>query len=468
MSRSAQYWQERSEEVLLAAERQGSELVDTLNGFYKDTTRIILQDMEAFYGRYADRNGITLQEAKKRLSAERLDSFRDEMERYYSEVKRLGLGKDYEDYLRRLSARGYISRQEELLTQVRHQTALLANREVEAYLGTLREVYGDSYYRTIFDTQKGLGFGTDFNVLDSETIERVIRRPWLESNFSDRIWEDKERLFAKLDRIIPQAFATGQNSQVLGQRLAQEMGVSRSNAERLVRTEVNHAANQATYASYRELGVEEYQYLSTLDSRTSAICQDLDKRVFRLADAQVGVNYPPAHPNCRSTTVPYFPPDEFDEPGERAARGADGKTYYVPNDMSYKEWYEEFVANPGEKAYNNFKDQVHKIILAHYNLKVHKGRQDKHILGTNNYIAGRSALTADAQQLIDQYAGKSEPLQISRGARKGEWIRKERFTHSEIIGTYIDADGTETETNAGTIHYSKNGVHIVPARPPEE
>ena len=34
---------------------------------------------------------------------------------------------------------------------------------------------------------------------------------------------------------------------------------------------------------------------------------------------------------------------EDEDYGERAARGADGKTYYVPADMTYKDWEKTFV-----------------------------------------------------------------------------------------------------------------------------
>lgn len=336
--RSPEYWKKRSEAVLLAAERKGNELINTLNDFYRDTTKIIIQDIEAFYGRYASKNGITIQEAKKRISQPRLDDFHREMERYYSEAKRLGMGDEYYDYLRRLSARGYVSRQDELLAQVRHQVELLANRELEVFIGTLCETYEDSYYRSIFDMQQGLGFGSDFNRLNVQTVENIVRRPWLNNNFSDRIWNNKSALHQQLDRLIPQAFATGQNSRMLGERLARQMNTSRYNGERLARTEVNHASNQATHAAYKELGVDQYEFLATLDNRTSDICSTLDGKVFRLTDAQTGTNYPPMHPHCRSTTVPYFEPDEFDEPSQRAARDADGKYYTVSSGLSYREW----------------------------------------------------------------------------------------------------------------------------------
>lgn len=90
---------------------------------------------------------------------------------------------------------------------------------------------------------------------------------------------------------------------------------------------------------FKDLDVNKYEIVATLDNHTSEICQELDGKVFDMKDYQVGATAPPFHPNCRTVTVPWFP----DDVGERAARGKDGKTYYVPADMNYKEWKEKYV-----------------------------------------------------------------------------------------------------------------------------
>ena len=100
----------------------------------------------------------------------------------------------------------------------------------------------------------------------------------------------------------------------------------------------------------KDLGVEKYEILATLDNLTSQICRDLDGKVFDMKEYEVGVTAPPFHPNCRSTTVPYFD-DEFTEGEQRAARDSDGKTYYVPADMKYREWEKKFVKeSAGQKG----------------------------------------------------------------------------------------------------------------------
>lgn len=73
----------------------------------------------------------------------------------------------------------------------------------------------------------------------------------------------------------------------------------------------------------------------------------MDGKVFKVSEKEIGVNAPPFHPRCRTTTVAYFP-DEVDE--ERIARDSDGSNYYVPGDMNYEQWYNKYVkGNPKEE-----------------------------------------------------------------------------------------------------------------------
>lgn len=67
-----------------------------------------------------------------------------------------------------------------------------------------------------------------------------------------------------------------------------------------------------------------------------------------MRDSQPGVTAPPLHVGCRSTTVPYFE-NAFGRVGERAAKGEDGKTYYVPADIDYQKWEKAFAAG-GDKS----------------------------------------------------------------------------------------------------------------------
>lgn len=80
------------------------------------------------------------------------------------------------------------------------------------------------------------------------------------------------------------------------------LATSKRQAEAVVRTAVQHVSSVArmqTYQANTDL-VKEYEWVSTLDNRTSAICQSLSGQRFKLGEGPM----PPAHINCRSTTVP--------------------------------------------------------------------------------------------------------------------------------------------------------------------
>jgi NAD+--asparagine ADP-ribosyltransferase len=110
-------------------------------------------------------------------------------------------------------------------------------------------------------------------------------------------------------------------------------------------TEEAFFSSAAQKDAFNELDVEKYEIVATLDSHTSEICRELDSKVFPMKEYQPGVTAPPFHVWCRSTTVPYFD-DNFGSVGERAARGEDGKTYYVPANMKYNDWMKSFVDTP--------------------------------------------------------------------------------------------------------------------------
>ena len=114
-------------------------------------------------------------------------------------------------------------------------------------------------------------------------------------------------------------------------------------------TEEAFFSSAAQKDCFDELDVEQFEIVATLDSHTSDICRGMDGKHFPMSEWKVGVTAPPFHVHCRSTTVPYFD-DEFDAVGERAARDEEtGKTYFVPGNMTYKEWEKSFV-NGGDKS----------------------------------------------------------------------------------------------------------------------
>lgn len=119
-----------------------------------------------------------------------------------------------------------------------------------------------------------------------------------------------------------------------------------------------------------------------------------------------------------------------------------------------------------KKVYAYFSDKkLRKKLRSDDTLKViESGKQGKHIKDHNNFIEGNSYLTVsekEAQELVNKYAGTGDVKRDS----KGRWTNKEFVTADKKIGVVVDREsGKETSTARFSIHYSKNGVHIVPRK----
>ena len=169
---------------------------------------------------------------------------------------------------------------------------------------------------------------------------------------------NKRVLLFNARETITQGLIQGQSVAKMSKSLADAMGKSYHQAETLIRTETNNFHSQADVRAYEAAGVEEYEFVATLDSRTSEICASLDGKHFPIKEAKTGVNYPPMHPRCRSTTVEYDPEDAADW----AASGQP-----MPENMTYEEWFDSDVlarsisrkeANTG--AFSNLKIPMQK------------------------------------------------------------------------------------------------------------
>ena len=101
--------------------------------------------------------------------------------------------------------------------------------------------------------------------------------------------------------------------------------------------------------SYNEIGIKKYKYVATLDSRTSELCRELDGKEFEVSKAQTGVNYPPMHPRCRSTTISVIDKTDYSRL-KRSARDENGEIQYVPKSMTYKEWKHKYVDKSAESG----------------------------------------------------------------------------------------------------------------------
>lgn len=212
--------------------------------------------------------------------------------------------------------------------------------------------------------KKAWGVGTNLAKLDTEKINKIIAKPWTAdgSNFSSRIWKQKNQLVNELHNGLSQAFIRGTEPYDLTKQISERFKVSKGQAGRLVMTETAYFHSAAQIDAFKELGVKEYEITAVLDSRTSELCRDMDGKHLPVSEFKAGITAPPFHCWCRSTTVPYFN-DEFTEEETRIARGADDKLYEVPYNMTYRQWKKAFVQGGSKDDLDEIRGGIGKLIV---------------------------------------------------------------------------------------------------------
>lgn len=342
MSSSA-YWKKRFELLEQSQNQLGVQCYADIERQYRQTQKQIEGQLSAWYQRFAKNNGVTIQEARKMLTSKELEEFKWDINQYIQYGQENAINGMWVKQLENASARYHISRLEALKIHTQQSLEVMFGNQLDSIDSAMREIYTSGYYHTAFEIQKGVGVGWDFATLDDKTISKVINKPWAADgkNFSQRIWGNRQKLVNELNTELTRNIILGQDPQKAIDAIARKMNTSKSNAGRLVMTEEAFFSSAAQRDCFTELDVEQFEVVATLDSHTSDICQDMDGKHFLMSQWEVGTTAPPFHVRCRSTTIPYFD-DDFDI-GERAARDADGKTYYVPANMKYKDWEKAFV-----------------------------------------------------------------------------------------------------------------------------
>lgn len=345
---NAEYWKQRFTQLEAAQNRKGATAYLEMEKQYKAAQNELEAQIARWYQRFADSNGISLAQAKQWLKGQDLAEFKWDVKEYIKYGKENAINGAWMQELENASSKFHISRLEALQIQTQNSLETMFAQQMGTMKKALSDVYASGYYHTAYAVQQGFGLGWDIAGLDQAQIEKVLSKPWAVDgyNFSTRIWNSKTKLIGEVHNELSKNLLTGADPQKAIDSLAKKMGTSKSNAGRLVMTEQAYFSSAAQKDCFNDLDVEEYEIVATLDSHTSDICRSLDGKVFKMSDYKPGVTAPPFHVYCRSTTAPHFK-DNFDA-GERAARGADGKTYYVSDDVTYSEWKKAFV--DGDKS----------------------------------------------------------------------------------------------------------------------
>lgn len=289
---SQEYWHKREEYKLKQGLKDVKKIEKELINSYKKAMQEIGKEISYFFEKYAIDNNLSYKDASKYLNGKEFKEFRYDLKTYMKLIE------DNADdmlllELNTLASKSNISRLERLYFQCgKYINELYKSSEKSlriCYTGAVKQ----SYYQSIYDIHKYIGVGASFAMIDNDLIKDILAYPWSGKNYSQRLWNNRTKLKEVLKEEITQMVIQGRGSREVSKAISKRLDADLSNCMRLIHTEHAYFMNKASEMAYNDLGVEEYQYLATLDNRTSEKCQELDLKIFKVQEALVGVNYPP-------------------------------------------------------------------------------------------------------------------------------------------------------------------------------
>lgn len=292
------YWLKRSEELDKVAKMTEKEVMKKLSALYRDAFRSIEKEVNDFMMKYAVDHKLDYATVTQMLTPIDLAEYNEkiqELHAMYRDTKSEYIKIEIE----RLKARSKITRLRALQDAINVELCKVTHEYQMTLEDTLIGLFSAQYEKAC-ELMGVMAPG-----IPREAIKKIIEYPYAGKMFSDRIWDNKDALVKYIQQDLTVGIIRGDSIQKMARQLKKDLNVLYYQAERLVRTETNYAMNQAHLKGYKDSGVvEKYEFLAAHDKRTSKLCRDLDGEMFELSKAVVGENYPPMHPNCRSTVVP--------------------------------------------------------------------------------------------------------------------------------------------------------------------
>ena len=297
---SQAYWKERETEQRKHNIRDEAEYQKHIREIYQNMIDEIEKEINGFYGKYAKKEGITMAEAKKRAAKADIEALGRKAARY---VKTKDFSKQANDEMRLYNMTMKVNRLELLKVQI--------GLEMVSGFDELQKYYDEILTdRTIseFERQSGILGKTVQN--NAKAANAIVNASFHNATYSDRIWMYQDMLKNELSSLLQTGLIQGQNPRRLAAHLRKRFGVSQSNAERLMITELARVQTEAQKLSFERNGFTEYTFLAL--GNACEDCRKLDGKHFKVAKMMPGENAPPMHPRCRCSVAAYEDSEDYE------------------------------------------------------------------------------------------------------------------------------------------------------------
>nr|WP_288451323.1 minor capsid protein [uncultured Anaerostipes sp.] len=297
---SQEYWKERETRQRKNDIKNEREYRRHIEEIYQNMIDEIEKEINGFYGKYARKEGITITEAKKRAAKADIEAFGRKAKRY---VKDKDFSKQANEEMRLYNMTMKVNRLELLKAQI--------GLEMVAGFDEL-----EKYYKQVMTDQVIEEFERQAGILGKTVSDRmkaadaIVNSSFHNATFSDRIWMYQDMLKNELNSLLQTGLIQGQNPRRLATHLQKRFGVSQSNTERLMITELARVQTEAQKQSFERNGFEEYTFLAL--GNACSKCKKLDEKHFKVKDMMPGENAPPMHPYCRCSTAAYEDSESYE------------------------------------------------------------------------------------------------------------------------------------------------------------
>ena len=257
------YWLDRMTQLDAAQDKRNNTFDKAMRKQYHALEESISKDIASYYQKYGKDDVIEYRKLVLSLT----------------ESERNLLYKDYDAFFSRNPKYAHLiptresiyklNRLEGLQLSTRMQMVELGAFEQEGLEKLLQEAYENGY----LSTMKGLDSASSFFSVNNEAMAKTLNEKWTNgANFSERIWENKEKLINTLNNEIRDGIIRGDSYQKMNMTLRKRTEVGAYESLRLTVTESSFVTNQANKQAFMDAGIERYEISAVLDKRTSQTC----------------------------------------------------------------------------------------------------------------------------------------------------------------------------------------------------
>ncbi len=286
------YWQRRQKEQLKALEKSEKALMQRLTAYYRDEYAKLDKEIASFYSKYGVKKIVEYRMLLEDLSPQ----------------DRSLLIKNVEDFKEKYpNLKHIVPIRENIYKLNRLEGLQLSIIMQQAEIGAVNEQAVRRHLENLAlknanSVAELLGFGKNFYFENSDIIKNFVGVKWCDGkNFSQRIWENTDKLARYLTTDLAQGFARGESYEKLTTQIGKRfIDVAKRDIYRLVYTEGTYIMAESSAKPFEE-DFENYRLSTVGDGKVCPICTSVAENVFRFADREPGVNFPPMHPMCRCT-----------------------------------------------------------------------------------------------------------------------------------------------------------------------